>query len=310
MARAVTDGPPGREGVHEWTRFGITVAINDLTTAYNPTTDSRIILDPTRPLVLRHRSSADDNRRQRTARLGSDPLPSLPRERTATYPLLFQAPSRQALDALRTKAMYVFSDTTDLNTMRIYMPGDSLVWTYDARALGDGGLEIDETALTIDDLADGETPYQVTATLSLWVPDPRFYVEAADDQGRHVHERLKSHTLDNTGYAPTDPVFSGTRNALSADITLENLDYAVGGGHATLKFAGVPKPPARCRSTSPSGPRTWTPARVRCRSCATSTPPTRRGGTTASSVCSGRTRTRRRSPACRTGAPQYHEASY
>jgi hypothetical protein len=35
-------------------------------------------------------------------------------------------------------------------------------------------------------------------------------------------------------------VFSGTRNALSADITLENLDYAVGGGHATLKFAGVP----------------------------------------------------------------------
>jgi hypothetical protein len=183
MARAVTDGPPGREGVHEWTRFGITVAINDLTTAYNPTTDSRIILDPARPLVLRHRSSADDNRRQRTARLGSDPLPSLARERTATYPLLFQAPSRQALDALRTKAMYVFSDTTDLNTMRIYMPGDSLVWTYDARALGDGGLEIDETALTIDDLADGETPYQVTATLSLWVPDPRFYVEAETIKG-------------------------------------------------------------------------------------------------------------------------------
>jgi hypothetical protein len=233
MALAVIDGPPGGQAVHTFNPSGFALAINDL--SIDPSVTARAIIDPARPLQLRSRPPAEDNRQDKTSRMGAVPLPSQFRSTVTTYPLLLQAPSRQLLDRLRTNMMLALADTTALGVMHIVAPGDPLVWSYPCRPMGDSGLDVDETALTIDDLSDSETPYQWTATLSLWRPDPRFFVDAAATLGPFASGT--TNTVNNDGYAPADLVITGTRAA--STITLENTTYPTGPGHATLQFTGV-----------------------------------------------------------------------
>lgn len=228
MPAAIEDGPLGLEAVHQWLIpfTSETFELNDWTGGL-----PYVQLDP--PISgLRSRAEADDNRQPRNARQGENPLPSLLRGKNLTYQGRICAKTQQEVRALTTAMLFAFKETSLEGEMRIVPHADygSLVFTYTARP----------TQLDIDDNVVGPgawPPRQLPFTLGLRMSDSRFYLDEEIVKGPFTNG--SSHTCDNTGTAPTDPVITGTRNALSPDITVENLDYAVGGGHAVLKFAAV-----------------------------------------------------------------------
>jgi hypothetical protein len=229
MSVAITDGVLGVEAVHEFHHpaGGPAVRFNDW--MYG------LPYFLVRHTTVGSRSEADDNRDQSLGQVGELPYPSLMRGANRLYEGVLMAQYINDARALANLAKSRMIDTSNEGLIRV-IPDPvwgSVVHYYYGRV---AQFDIDDIQPTSDRLSPR---FQIEYSLTIRQSDPRFYVEgpvtsAAAASGDTV-------TVNNAGLAPTEMVItgSGLTAGLFGAVSVENLDYPTGVGHATLIFNGV-----------------------------------------------------------------------
>lgn len=224
MAVELLDGPLGLEALHVWTPGdgADSITLNDLSGTLPRAKVEKIGAYKSLP-------PSDDNRQQRTARLGSTPLPSLVRDITRTPEGFLQATNMQELRQLE-RAMQLSFGERDIEGTWSVLPNaaygdDTVYWQTAARVID---LDIDEEFTFLP----GAMPsaYQMHFLLSLTLSDPRWTWSEAQASAVNATQV----TVSNDGNAPADPVVSvadpGTTTTIFNDTLDKQLKFVRPGG--------------------------------------------------------------------------------
>lgn len=232
MSVAMADGPGGLEFTHQFAPGdgGTAVLMNKLMT-----TDLSTILLPRvkfdRMPGFRSLPEADDNREQRTARIGSTVLPSLVRDKTFTVDGKLQAANMTDLRGLERQMLAAFGERNvegtwsaiplaawdPVNGATDYWQASMRVMAYEPQTDFPAGLNALPSA------------YQLPFVLTMRMSDPRwFWTDAA------TATHASSATATNLGSAPADPTITVAGASGTVTITNTTVD------NRQLVFLGLP----------------------------------------------------------------------
>lgn len=229
MTVAASEGILGLEAKHVWNGG---VALNDL--GVSP----RVKLNHIGGLYSL--PDADDEREKMNSRPGELVYPSYPRGKTLTYEGTIEAYNQENLRQVRNALRVAFSERSAEGTMAAipHATYGSISWEFAARVIS---FDSDEQIKADYDAQSGLAPiYTRDFTIALRMSDGRYTLVGGDyTSSSQANNAVLS--VNNTGSAPTEPVFEAEVTA-GADVEFHNLGIiASDGDNAHLRFLDVPE---------------------------------------------------------------------